>query len=59
MEEILVAASEEESGAMIPAETVLDPNTEYDWKNTMYRFNEETQRQVQQGTYSHCQATTH
>ena len=32
MEEIVVAASEEDSGAMIPAETVLDSNTEYDWK---------------------------
>ena len=32
MEEIILAGSEEESGAMIPAETVLDSNTEYDWK---------------------------
>ena len=32
MEEIAVAVSEEDSGAMIPAETVLDSNTEYDWK---------------------------
>ena len=32
MEEIVLAGSEEESGAMIPAETVLDYNTEYDWK---------------------------
>ena len=32
MKEIMVAGSEEESGATIPSETVLDSNTVYDWK---------------------------
>ena len=32
MEETVVAGSEEDSGATIPAETVLDSNTVYDWK---------------------------
>ena len=32
MEEIVLAGSEEESRAMITAGTVLDSNTEYDWK---------------------------
>ena len=32
MEEIVLSGSEEESGTIIPPETVLDSNTEYDWK---------------------------
>ena len=32
MEAIMVAGSEEDSGATIPAETVLDSSTVYDWK---------------------------
>ena len=32
MEEIVVAGSAEDSGAIILAETVLDSNTIYDWK---------------------------
>ena len=32
MEEIVLSGSEKESGTMILAETVLDSNTEYDWK---------------------------
>ena len=49
MEEIVVQGSEEDSGATIPAETVLDSHTVYDWeiqhtgsmKKLEDRFNEE------------------
>ena len=32
MEDIVVGGSEEDSGATIPAERVMDSNTAYDWK---------------------------
>ena len=50
MEEIVVAASEEDSGAMIPGETVLDSNTEYDWKiqhtGSMKKLEDRLKKQV-------------
>ena len=52
MEEIVVAGREEDLGATIPAETVLDSNTVYDWKiqhtGSMKKLEDE------QGAYSHC-----